>query len=429
MLIFSCAERLVASIVVISLFTTACTAFSLFSASRPFAISVGAATPPLEATDDVVTIYIDPSARNDEAVALARTLQFQLLRPPDRRPRWHLRSAREGGNSRVDILIPRQNEGSLPDARATTVQSGADVQTIAADYGGAALLIIWGEVFQLGNIIAMHAQLSIPQLDNRRAQALQTWTVDLGSRDLRFSADWPARRWDFGPVPLDRRLVEHYAANVEWPMLRYPYTEQVSQLRPDDNILIVPDEIWWIENWVFVAKAEDQSGGWIEVPSVATIETGLVEVTQALMWGFKGEWGTAADILDALPRRELRAENDVKARLAGGFAKQKAGRSGRRDFQAAWESDPYSETAATMLMMSYLSELDRLRGNQFAQKRREEIVHQMETLIEDTKWLFAPTSPFRRRVMENIEQLREIARGGPQRSSPAEPAVFDSPGL
>jgi hypothetical protein len=263
----------------------------------------------------------------------------------------------------------------------------AEAEAAARRIDVLAQMVIWGRAYAYGGGVAVQANITLPAYQDFREANLETWRVELAGET--FEVDVPRRRFEVSSMVLDAGIVEKYSL---------PTALEIHSARRGGEVLgSVGSQMRATQFEPDLAYV--RSGGvegWVRLPELSRQRSELVEVAAGIVRVYRGDFeGAVASFTRVLDNPNTRTPLRIDALLYRGMAKERLGRSGRKDFLQAYGLSPFAQTTVRYLITSDLAAL--ARGDLSAGGAAE-VRDRLRSTIERERYLFAPDDPWLKRV-------------------------------
>jgi hypothetical protein len=286
------------------------------------------------------------------------------------------------------ILYDRE---PLEEPSHRAVVAAASWPSVSAD------LALWGEVQEYAEGAAVQLYLSLSPLLKKRQVRPEFWQVKLKGRNgpVRAGIDLPEPFFEFEPLLIDKETIVRFK-NPEGMIIYSSRTggQPIGRLAEVMRFYEIHNDA------IKIATAGRK--GWLRIPPLSTRQSEAIDFSKGMVRLLRGDWAGARRSFKAVLEVEnLPQHLRIHTLIYIGLAKEKAGISGRQDFEQAYLLNRLDQTAAAYLLMSRLADIARLQERADAEPLAEGITRFRKDLKE-TKILFSPDDPWFKNLESSV---------------------------
>ncbi len=271
----------------------------------------------------------------------------------------------------------------LEESSHRAVIAAASWPSVSAD------LALWGEVQEYAEGAAVQLYLSLSPVLNKRQVRPEVWQVKLKGRKgpIRIGLDLPEPFFEFEPLLIDKEAIVRFKD----PEGMVIYSSRTGG-HPIGRLAEVMRFYEIHNDAIKIATAGKK--GWLRIPPISTRKSEAIDFSKGMVRLLRGDWAGARRSFNAvLEIEKLPQHLRIHTLIYIGLAKEKAGISGRNDFEQAYALNRLDRTAASYLLMSRLADISRFQRQADAGPLAAGIARCRKDLKE-TKILFSRDDPW-----------------------------------
>lgn len=245
-------------------------------------------------------------------------------------------------------------------------------------------LVLWGIVNDFSDGAVIQLFLTITRIIEERQARPEIWKIaatDSTNKQYNFSKSIPSLYYEFEPLKLDKNVILKFEDPKGIPLYKS---------KNSDEIIGYLGEIYWFLEFRDRAILVESNGkiGWLHLLNLSNQKNEALFFAQSVVQFFRGDWtGCINSLSDMLKNPNIPKSLRIDSLIYQGIALEKIGKSGSDNFVLAYSLNKLNKTAASYLLMSRISDLEKAkRYNNMAQI--QEGIRRLKVLLMSTKVLF-----------------------------------------
>ncbi|WP_298364076.1 hypothetical protein [Azospirillum sp.] len=258
----------------------------------------------------------------------------------------------------------------------------------------AAHLVLWGDVYQLSDGVAIQAVLSVTPRLTEREKRPEAWLIpvrDHSGNTLHLFLALPRPLYRLPPILVSTRAALEYGAIMGTPIFdSIEMKKKIGTVGSDFRAYkYEKGAVYLLSNGVT---------GWVGLKYVSEEQNLIMNFSGAVMRLIRGDYGGASTLLDSV-LRESRLPIDLMTDtlLLRGLVDELRNRSGLPYFIRAQSASPLDRVTASYLLMGRIAEAQRATGD-----RKRSAVQTLSADLVRTRRLFPAAGNWIRLVEEYV---------------------------